>query len=922
MGFWKSLLGNGDAERQRGDELLNAGRYADAVASYDKALKINPKDARAWNNRGVALGKLGHNFEAVESYDKALKINPNYAWAWYNRGNALEKRYYWNDALESYERALKIDSNNAFAWKSRGDVLVHLDLYAGAVESYDRALRIDSKNFNAWKNRGDVLSRLDRYADAVKSYDRALEIDPKDASVWYERGWMLNFLHRYADAVESYGRALEIDPKNFNAWKNRGDIQRMHLDRYADAVESYDRALEIDPKDAYMWCDRGHMLEELERYADAVKSYDRVLEIKPDKAFYWRLRGKALEKLGRYADAVKSYDIALEIDPDEDYNWYSRGNALEKLGRYADAVKSYDIALGTSADVELHSLTLHSRGKALEKLGRYADAVESYDRALEIDPDWAFAWHSRARALVELDRYADAIDSLDRALAIHPDNDDYQRFRAQLVKDDPKPYLSLALSTMALRLGDWQHLEATLHNSGTGDARSIGITLSEEFETRLISTCSVNAGASKEMKITLRPKHGGHVPLDITLTYVDAQDRSYTQTAEFWIDVADQAAGRSTPRSTSPSLVAGFTPQSLAPKQFPPELAERYSEIAFLNKGGFARVYRAKKKDGSDVAVKVPISLDESTGKTFLNEIQNWISLDHENIVKVYDYNIMPVAYFEMEFCDSSLSEVDRPIACDEAAWILFNVCEGLKYAHARSILHRDLKPQNIMLKDGVPKVADWGLSRVMVESRSSTMTSFTPCYASPEQIIGGKKDARTDIWQLGVILYELVCGALPFTGENMVEIGMKIATADPLSPTHLDPETEDLEPIILRCLNKNPDLRYQSIVDLQRNLAGYLNITYAESLKLSILKDDFSRSARYCSELMLINLKIGELGGAYRYATDLSNYVRGDVREGTRQLIDQIRLRLEEGLIEIPGELMEKARIIDHKVRVGHSNM
>ena len=87
------------------------------------------------------------------------------------------------------------------------------------------------------------------------------------------------------------------------------------------------------------------------------------------------------------------------------------------------------------------------------------------------------------------------------------------------------------------------------------------------------------------------------------------------------------------------------------------------------------------------------------------------------------------------ELCDSALADQKKPIESEEAAWILFNVCEGLKFAHAQKIIHRDLKPQNILLKNGVPKISDWGLSRIISESTTTTTTSFTPYYAAPEQI-------------------------------------------------------------------------------------------------------------------------------------------------------------------------------------------
>ena len=148
--------------------------------------------------------------------------------------------------------------------------------------------------------------------------------------------------------------------------------------------------------------------------------------------------------------------------------------------------------------------------------------------------------------------------------------------------------------------------------------------------------------------------------------------------------------------------------------------------------------------------LKIPIFLDEVTGRSFIAELQNWTSLIHENIVRVQDYNIMPFPYFEMELCDGALSELEKPVSPDQVAWLIFNVCEGLKCAHTHGILHRDLNPQNIMLRNGIPKITDWGLSKVMTQSRTTTVSGgFTAYYAAPEQIANKPKDQRTDIWQI-----------------------------------------------------------------------------------------------------------------------------------------------------------------------------
>ena len=180
---------------------------------------------------------------------------------------------------------------------------------------------------------------------------------------------------------------------------------------------------------------------------------------------------------------------------------------------------------------------------------------------------------------------------------------------------------------------------------------------------------------------------------------------------------------RSNPISLQSNSISPFNRKPTISHKIPPELSGLYTNFQLLNKGGFARVFKAKRRgDGEFVAVKIPISLDASTGRSFIAEMQNWTKLHHPNIVKVYDFNIMPLPYIEMELCDSSLADMQKPIDIEKAAQILFNICEGLKYTHSRSLVHRDLKPQNILLKNGVPKISDWGLSRILSESTTLSL--------------------------------------------------------------------------------------------------------------------------------------------------------------------------------------------------------
>jgi serine/threonine protein kinase len=492
------------------------------------------------------------------------------------------------------------------------------------------------------------------------------------------------------------------------------------------------------------------------------------------------------------------------------------------------------------------------------------------------------------------------------------------------------PDLEITLDQATLVLSTWHKVQVPITNTGKAHAISVILSFSDDFQTRLIKPVTVEAGTTKVVEIGVLPKTLGNIPIEVTMNYKDEKDHKYTKTCEFWVEVQSQnytsqsfkpgtGPGQPAPLPTSqtPSTAGNLTMRTI-----PPEMTEKYSESEFIGKGGFARVFKAKRKDGVYVAVKVPIYTDESTGKSFITEMQNWAKFVHPNIVKIYDYNIMPIPYFEEELCDGSLDKMKKPLDPAKAAWIMFNVCEGLKYAHARQVIHRDLKPQNILLKNGAPKISDWGLSKVITDSTSSMTSASTPKYAAPEQVTNKPKDERTDIWQVGVILYELVTGSLPFTGDNMLEIVVSISTRDPVPPGDINPETKTIEPVILRCMEKNLAKRYQSVTELQKDLAGFLKIDFKESMRMSIGSNNIRQVAVLNCQLLLTYLKSGDLHEAYKYATDLVNYSDGEVRDQVKELSEQIRMRIDNDMDEVPDEIISVADLVAHKIGFGFTTL
>ena len=478
-------------------------------------------------------------------------------------------------------------------------------------------------------------------------------------------------------------------------------------------------------------------------------------------------------------------------------------------------------------------------------------------------------------------------------------------------------------------------IKFTVHNTF---ANSLKLTLDLsandffDLETTTLEFPELKKGHKVSKSLAVTPKYAGNFDFRVKIKAIADGIELETEKV-IPVEVAEKTA---TPAYATPPTPATPTPQPITPTptsspagvqlpaDFPPQLAYKYSDVELIGKGGFARVYKAKRKDGKVVAVKIPLSLDENTGRAFLREITNWLHLKHPNIVRLYDANILPIPFLEMEYCESSLEKLPKPLPVEVASYIVFNIAEGLKYAHSKGIIHRDLKPSNILLKNGTPKISDWGLSKAMSETHSTTLASFTPFYASPEHTSRrfGKPDHRSDIWQLGVIFYQLVTGRLPFEGDDLIEVVSRIATDEPVPPGELNPEAKDVEHIILTCLRKDMEERYGSVAELQLELATYLGVRYKKELKRSITVNDAPRAAFYAGKLMLMFLKMGNLKEAYKYASDLKFYAQGELTKDVESLAEQIKIRLEEGMSFAGEELLAKAEIIAHKVSLGFEKL
>ncbi len=266
----------------------------------------------------------------------------------------------------------------------------------------------------------------------------------------------------------------------------------------------------------------------------------------------------------------------------------------------------------------------------------------------------------------------------------------------------------------------------------------------------------------------------------------------------------------------------------------------RYRIEAVLGEGGMGLVYRARHAVlGKPLAIKVlkpEVSRDAEVMSRFQQEAQSASAIGNHHIIDISDFGTLPdqSTYFVMEFLDGvSLTkaiEEQHPMPPPRVVKVAKQLCDALGAAHERSIVHRDLKPDNVyLIKRGSDtdfvKVLDFGIAKVGGSSSKLTKAGQvfgTPHYMSPEQCAGSNVDARTDIYALGVMLYEMSSGRVPFDADNLMGILTKHMYEQPIPPRELPPPVDvppGLEAVIMKCLAKSAEARYQTMAEMRADL-------------------------------------------------------------------------------------------------------
>ncbi|ENK0555704.1 serine/threonine protein kinase [Clostridium sporogenes] len=327
------------------------------------------------------------------------------------------------------------------------------------------------------------------------------------------------------------------------------------------------------------------------------------------------------------------------------------------------------------------------------------------------------------------------------------------------------------------------------------------------------------------------------------------------------------------------------------------KLGNRYELLEKVGEGGMATVYKAKCHYlNRFVAIKIlkdQFCSDKEFVEKFKREATSVASLSDNNIVNIYDVGSENnIHYIVMEYVDGkTLKELiveKGKIESKETVRISKQIASALVCAHRNNIIHRDIKPHNILVtKEGIIKVTDFGIAKA---SNSATITNSSKVmgsahYFSPEQAKGGFVDSRTDIYSLGIVMYEMLVGKVPFDGESPVSVAVKHIQNEVVAPKEIDDKIpESLNSVVLKCLEKNPVKRYQTIKNLEEDLARIENNESILNGSSNISENDVTR----VMDTAVINDKIKEMAQNDEYEDDDEEYEDDEYEDEEDEIEDK----------------------------------
>ena len=368
---------------QQGNFLMMLKQTKIAIEAYSYVVELNPNNAVAYNNRGVAYDQRGRFDKAMKDYETSIALNPDFAEAYNNRGVAYRNKNKYDWAIKDYTKAIELNSDYAVAYNNRGNAYDGKGDINRAIDDYNTAIKLDPGYVIAYNNRGRAYSRKDEINKAINDYNMAIQLEENLAEAYNNRGAAYRSKNDLTKAFKDYSRAIQLKDDFAEAYNNRARIYRDN-----DKVDK------------------------------AFDDYNTAIELKPDFAEAYNNRGVTYGIIGQIDKAINNFTIAINIDQSYTDAYYNRGNAYLLKGDFDQAIKNYDMSIKLEPD---DAPFYCSRGNVYYQKGGLDLAIKDYTTAIELDPQLAPAYYNRGEVWLHLREWKKAKTDLTTAKGIGVD---------------------------------------------------------------------------------------------------------------------------------------------------------------------------------------------------------------------------------------------------------------------------------------------------------------------------------------------------------------------------------------------------------------------------------------------------------------------------------------------------------------------
>jgi tetratricopeptide (TPR) repeat protein len=371
------------AYNNRGIAYDDKGDHDRAMADYNQAISLDPKDASHYFNRGNAYQDKDDDQHAIADYTKAIALDPKLARAYVKRGISYENADKHDEAIADLTKAIELAPKEATIYLARANAYDGKDDYDRSIADYNKAIELNPEDPVIFRFRGDVYKEKHDYERAVADYTKAIELDPKQAKSYFGRGDAYDELRKYDEAIADYNKSIALDPGVAKVYNYRGVTYKNKRD-YDRAIADFTKAITLDSTQALFFVNRGDAYSSKKDYSRAIADYTKAIELDPKHKKAYNGRAYSYSESGNYDRAIADYSKTVELDPEQAGPYNSRAWTYFKAGKAAQELPDVAHALELRPN---DANALDTRGNIFETMGRKDEAIADYRKALSINPD-------------------------------------------------------------------------------------------------------------------------------------------------------------------------------------------------------------------------------------------------------------------------------------------------------------------------------------------------------------------------------------------------------------------------------------------------------------------------------------------------------------------------------------------------------